>query len=296
MYGFNIELEDGGESDLHANDSFQFLDDDNKKLLDAAVKVNNLLLANLKMAFTKKVSMYLVNRSKIEDWTRGLAHKVVSALKEKHQQKDTIYRVEVIGNLNDVIMKDSDDPQETFNQLTAIKDKYNDNDAGIKVDKSDLISVALSVAPEKYQGVMAEEQIQKAGAITLENLCTCSAPPRANIPQKRIVVEKWLFLVSRENTTTVKNLGIVSSSAPTKDVRTMPDSVEMETAMVAESATDSMNTVTTVVRNSTSRMISGRMNKTITIAPRSGNIQVSKRLQPLMEVVALKLFSWQHMV
>ena len=56
--------------------------------------------------------------------------------------------------------------------MITIEDEYNDNDAGIKVEKADLIAVALSVAPEKYQGVMATEQIQKVDAITLKNLRT----------------------------------------------------------------------------------------------------------------------------
>ena len=76
------------------------------------------------------------------------------------------------GKLNDVSMKELDDPQELFIQLVLIEDQYNNNDAGIKVYKADLIAVALSVAPEKYQGVMATYQIHKGDTITLENLYT----------------------------------------------------------------------------------------------------------------------------
>ena len=74
--------------------------------------------------------------------------------------------------MNDVIMKKSDDPQELFDKLTATENEYKKNDARIKVNKADLIVISLSVAPEKYQGVMASEHIQKVDAIALENLCT----------------------------------------------------------------------------------------------------------------------------
>ena len=61
MYNFNISLEDSGNSDLPAKASVRLLDDDTKKLQDAAVKSNNLELTNITMAFTKKGLMLLVN-------------------------------------------------------------------------------------------------------------------------------------------------------------------------------------------------------------------------------------------
>ena len=112
--------------------------------------------------------------------------------------------------------------------------------------------------------------------------------------QKRMVLEKWVLLGSRENTTTMENLIILSPSAPTKDGIKISDAAEM--AMAAASATYSKETATTVVSKVTSRMIDGRRNKTRTFSQRTGNLQVSRRLQPLMEVAELKLFSWQQVV
>ena len=84
---------------------------------------------------------------------------MVSAFKDEHHPRGTISRVEMRGNLNDVIMKELDDPQELFDQLIATEDGYNNNNDRIKVKKSDLLAVALNVDPGKYQGVMATEQI-----------------------------------------------------------------------------------------------------------------------------------------
>ena len=172
VYDFDVALEEGGGSELPANESAQQSYDDTKKLQDAAVKRNKLALANMMIAFTKKVLMLLVKRSKSEYWPICLAHKLVSAQKEKHQTKDTISRVEMTENLNYVSMKELDGPQELFNQLIETRDKYNGNYDGIKVNKDELIAVALSVSTENYQGVMDTEQIQKSDAITLESLRT----------------------------------------------------------------------------------------------------------------------------
>ena len=52
--------------------------------------------------------MLFVKRYKSEDFPRSLSHKVVSALKEKHHPKETISRVVMRGNLNDVNTKELD--------------------------------------------------------------------------------------------------------------------------------------------------------------------------------------------
>ena len=172
MYVFDVTFEDSGGVESPEKQSVRSSYDDTKKLQDEAVKRKNLALANLTMAFTKKGSTLLVKQYNSEDWPRGLAHKVVSAFKDEHHPRGTISRVEMRGNLNDVIMKELDDPQELFDQLIATEDGYNNNNDRIKVKESDLLAVALNVDPGKYQGVMATEQIQKGDAITLESIST----------------------------------------------------------------------------------------------------------------------------
>eukprot|EP00957_Ditylum_brightwellii_P115619 8819461-Ditylum_brightwellii.AAC.1 len=67
-------------------------------------------------------------------------------------------------------MGTKDDQQELFDRLTEIESEYNDNNNGKKVEVEDLIVVVLIVAPEKYQNILALEQVIKGKNVTLDDL------------------------------------------------------------------------------------------------------------------------------
>eukprot|EP00957_Ditylum_brightwellii_P095808 7299755-Ditylum_brightwellii.AAC.1 len=67
-------------------------------------------------------------------------------------------------------MGTKNDSQELFDQLTEIESEYNDNKNGKKVELEDLIAGVISVAPEKYQSILALEQVIKDENVTLDDL------------------------------------------------------------------------------------------------------------------------------
>jgi len=170
VYNFDTALESGGDSDLPSSEKELSEDENQLKKLKEAMKKNKVALANLTMAFTTSGSMALIKESKTNEWPKGLAYKVIEKLQAKHQPKDTISRVELRSKLNGVKMKNKDDPQELFDRLTKIESEYNDNDNGKKVELEDLIAVVVSVAPEKYQSILALEQVIKGEQVTLDDL------------------------------------------------------------------------------------------------------------------------------
>eukprot|EP00957_Ditylum_brightwellii_P016587 1246524-Ditylum_brightwellii.AAC.1 len=83
---------------------------------------------------------------------------------------DTISRVELKAKLNGVKMKNQDDPQELFDQLTEIESEYNDNENGKRVELEDLIAVIVTVLFEKYQNILTLLQVIKDENVPLDDI------------------------------------------------------------------------------------------------------------------------------
>ena len=91
----------------------------------AATKHNARAMAHLTMTFTSESSIASDYEAMTPEWPSGLAHVVVTALKKKYQPQDTMTRVELRQHLNRVSMKKDEDSNTLFEQLSAIKNRYN---------------------------------------------------------------------------------------------------------------------------------------------------------------------------
>jgi hypothetical protein len=169
--GFADALEAGGEAVMPA--SYITPLDGTKEdgiLALAAKKRNQVAMANLTMAFQSEGSMSLIYESKTSAWPMGLAHKVISEMKQEYHPEDTMTRVELRHKLASIKMKKKTNPKTIFEQISAIKNRYNTSTR--KIDNDDLIAVILDAAPYEYQAVLTAVQMMYGNQLTVLHLKT----------------------------------------------------------------------------------------------------------------------------
>ena len=90
VYKFVQALKVGGEVNLPATEAtvIDFTTETGKKQV-AALKRNEIAVANMTMAFTSEATIYIVYKAMTNDWPGGLVHQVVSALFKKYRHKAT---------------------------------------------------------------------------------------------------------------------------------------------------------------------------------------------------------------
>ena len=81
---------------------------------------------------------------------------MVQQLLDKYQPQDTISKVELHRQLNQITMKPDKDSKRLFEQIRSIENIYNSSNCTIK--QEDLIAVVLDIAPEKYKAMLMNEQ------------------------------------------------------------------------------------------------------------------------------------------
>lgn len=138
----------------------------------AARKRNFSAMYNFTLAFTTESLMGLLFKAQTTEWPNGKAHLVVKELFKKFRPRDTISRVELRTQLNNVSMEKNDDPATLFEQISKIQNRFKKDSQGndITLDKEDLISIVLAAAPEEYQSILTIEQRVKGVNITLDDL------------------------------------------------------------------------------------------------------------------------------
>jgi hypothetical protein len=121
-----------------------------------AKEANYAAMAQLTMAFTTEAAMTFIYDGMTDvDWPSGLAFMVINAIRHKHLPNDTIAKVELRRMLNGIKMKKTEDPVVLFNQIAAVKVRY--NRPGAPVEESEFIAIVIAQAPDVYQGVLTSE-------------------------------------------------------------------------------------------------------------------------------------------
>jgi hypothetical protein len=99
--------------------------DDAGALIKKVKERNQVAFAQLTMAFTTEAATTFIYEGMTDtDWPSGLAHLVVKALMKKYMPEDTISKVELRRMMNNIKMKKNADPVELFNQILAVKVRY----------------------------------------------------------------------------------------------------------------------------------------------------------------------------
>ena len=122
---------------------------DPKKVADkAGIRAglrNDTTVAQLTMAFQTGGLLDKVNQAKTTDWPDGLATSTVTRLKREYQPIDRISIIEMRRKMNEVSMKNDDDPKVIFEQILTIRNHY--ADSGVVVEDEYLMASVMEKAP-----------------------------------------------------------------------------------------------------------------------------------------------------
>ena len=121
MKGFQKALEESAEVDLPTSEESEVEEGSNA---DKARNHNLDAMTYLTMAFTTESNMTMSMRAQTDDWPSGLAWKVVKEVLEKYKPNDNMARVEARMMLNNVSMKNDDDPSVLFEQISQIQNRF----------------------------------------------------------------------------------------------------------------------------------------------------------------------------
>jgi hypothetical protein len=149
----------------------EVLDETNKAgLAKAATRRRNAVaMTNYEMAFTCKTTLGMIFKASSTNWPTGKASKVTDLLLRKFTPQDTMARVELRQELNQIKMKKNGNPAGLFEQISAGENIYN-NTAATKIDEEDLIAVILDAVPAEYQAVLTSKQRSKGDTLKQGNL------------------------------------------------------------------------------------------------------------------------------
>jgi hypothetical protein len=125
-------------------------------------------MANSTMAFETESLIGMICKSMSNDWPAGLAHKVVVQLFNKYSPDNRISRVELRTMLNGISMRDAEDPSILFEQVRAIRYRY--NTVTHQINEEELIVATMGAAPEKYLLVSTSERQVRGSGMTLDDL------------------------------------------------------------------------------------------------------------------------------
>lgn len=169
VWKFSAALVTGGETTMPSSDA-AVLDEMTVtgKASTAAKQRNALAMANLTMAFETEGLLGIVYKSTSSRWPAGLAHEVVAQLQKKYSPDDRISRVELRTMLNAVSMKTTEDPSVLFEQVSAIRNRY--DTAAHQIDEEELIAVIMGAAPKEFISVITSEQRARGNQMTLDDL------------------------------------------------------------------------------------------------------------------------------
>ena len=125
-------------------------------------------MAQLTMAFETQALLSLADSAKSTAWPGGLAYKVISSLKEKYQPNDRIAVVELERKLNQVDLKEYEDPKILFERIATIENEYRSTSSSLS--NEDMITTVLEKAPGKYASILAMTQAANPTNLTLDDL------------------------------------------------------------------------------------------------------------------------------
>jgi hypothetical protein len=138
------------ETDIPVTEATGGADGDAGAPVRKAKERNLVAFVQLTMALTTKGAMTFIYEGMTDvEWPIGLAYLVVLALKKKYMPDDTISKVELRRMMNGISMKKNADPVELFNQISAVKVRY--ERPGNVIDEDEFIAIVISVAPSAYQ-------------------------------------------------------------------------------------------------------------------------------------------------
>ena len=87
--------------------------------------MNAIAITNITMSFTSELLIGMVYQARTTEWNSGLAHMVVYVLFKKYFLQYLVSKIELRRALNAVSIKKEEDPENLFEVISGIKNKYN---------------------------------------------------------------------------------------------------------------------------------------------------------------------------
>ena len=99
------------------------LSNDKGKAQQLLKDMNMLAVANLTLALKNHKQLQLMCQAHSVEWPTGLAYKIVDALIEKYQPKDSLTKVELAEELGELKMGNKEHPSVLFERISKIENK-----------------------------------------------------------------------------------------------------------------------------------------------------------------------------
>ena len=141
--------------------------DEHKNQMKKNVVMNNLAVACLTMALQTEDDLDYLNNLATKAYEDGIAHGVVTLLRDAHRPSDRLTAVEAETEMRKVQLNDTDDPDEYFKKVSVVRSKYKNSKT---FDESTLIANVMAGVSECYQDTIAQELVRRRDKVTLDNL------------------------------------------------------------------------------------------------------------------------------
>jgi hypothetical protein len=136
-----------------------------KLLEEATITKNNVAMSQLNQALITDADKGLIYKAST-DRSNGLACKEVELLIARYSSRDTTLLLELKQEVKNVTMTDHEELAAMFGHILKIKNRYNAPED--TMTNSDLMSVALKAAPEKYCGALLSLQTHVSNVMPMD--------------------------------------------------------------------------------------------------------------------------------
>eukprot|EP00957_Ditylum_brightwellii_P189544 14428415-Ditylum_brightwellii.AAC.1 len=126
VYGFVQSIKQEADPNLPTRENEIIANTDtNAAAKRKSVKMNVIEMCNLAMAFTTESLKGLIYASMTNEWLSGLTCLVVVSLQGKYAPPDMVSKIEPRRELNDITMKEEDDPATIFKKISGLENRFN---------------------------------------------------------------------------------------------------------------------------------------------------------------------------
>ena len=134
----------------------------------AAIRKNDIAMSQFNLALLSDQDKGLIYKSGTTGWPDGLACRLVTLLDAKYNARDLAALLSLKQELNNITMKDDEEPAAMFGRLARIKMRY--DAPGDTMPDTDIMTAALRAAPAQYQPVLTAIRIAAGQTLTSDML------------------------------------------------------------------------------------------------------------------------------
>ena len=121
------------------------------------------------LAFEDSTHHGMIINSMTPAYPGGVSWNATTALQKKHQPNDKMGMVKINHELQDILMRAKEDPQELFNQLEMMMNKHINGLVSLMSDDTHMSKI-IGTMPENCKGTVARFMQDKQEAMPVEGL------------------------------------------------------------------------------------------------------------------------------